>query len=212
VNTAGGNASTDATVKQAQAYFEEFALRPMAHNYVQLEQLAATIARRAALTSPSSYTVIDSHPQGGSVSDPRLQIGTLAYYYLIADPNSTFLDVNGGYSPASSWSQHWIPAVTYDVGQPMGTWSQFASGADPAAPSLSYRVYQREYANALVLYKPLSFGNNTTGSLGDASATTHRLDGDYYVLKADGTLGDRVSSITLRNGEGAILIKASAVK
>jgi hypothetical protein len=208
VNTAGGNATTDATVKQAQAYFEEFSIRPMAHNYVQFEQLAATVARRAALTSPPAYAVLDSNPQGGAVGDPRLQIATLAYYYLLGDPNRTFLDVNGGSSPGSSWTQHWDPAAAYDVGQPVGTWSEFAAGTDPASPSLSYRIYQRQYTNALVLYKPLSFSNNVTGTLSDATATTHQLDGAYYVLRADGTLGAKVTSVTLRNGEGAILIKA----
>jgi hypothetical protein len=87
----------------------------------------------------------------------------------------------------------------------------FATGADPANPALTYRVYQRRFGNALVLYKPLSYSNNATGTLADATATTHALDGVYYPLLADGTLGAPVTSITLRNGEGAILVKAAAV-
>src|SRR5262249_25865575 len=42
----------------------------------------------------------------------------------------------------------------------------------------------------------------------DATATTHSLGGSYYPLNADGSLGAPVTSITLRNGEGAILVQS----
>jgi len=38
------------------------------------------------------------------------------------------------------------------------------------------------------------------------SATTHALDGSYAILNADGTLGSVVTSVTIRNNEGFILI------
>jgi hypothetical protein len=153
--------------------------------------------------------VLDSQPTGGSPTDPRTQLATLASYYLLADPVTTFLDFYGGYAPATSWDQHWSPAAAYNVGQPQGPWSLFASGPDPANPSLTYQVLQRAYTNALVLYKPLS-GNATgsvAGNLADTTATTFALGGVYRPLNADGTLGAAVTSVTLRNGEGAILIK-----
>src|SRR5262249_22349563 len=78
-------------------------------------------------------------------------------------------------------------------------------------PALTYRVYQRSFTNAVVLYKPLSYGGNVTGTLADTTATTQALGGTYYPLQADGTLGAPVTSITLRNGEGVILVKPSAV-
>src|SRR5439155_259109 len=140
-NTAGGGISADAVVQRVQAYFEEFAIRPLAHTYQQFEDLAATLARRAALTSPAPFAVLDSVPTGGSPTDPRTQLATLAYYYLLADPATTFLDFFGGYAPATSWSEHWSPAAAYNIGQPSGPWSLFATGADPAsaAPPWVYR-------------------------------------------------------------------------
>ena len=102
---------------------------------------------------------------------------------------------------------HWSPAVAYNVGLPTSEWSLFASGTDPSSSTLSFRVYQRSYSNALVLYKPLSYGNNKTGTLADNTATVHQLQGTYRPLLADGTLGKPVTSIVLRNGEGAILVK-----
>jgi hypothetical protein len=138
-------------------------------------------------------------------------MATLAYYYLLADPQTTFLDYNGGYDTTGPWSRHWFPAMVNDIGQPVGNWSLFATGADPSNSSLTYRIYQRAFSNALVLYKPLSYGNGVNGTLADATATTHDLGGYYYPLQADGTLGAPITSITLRNGEGAVLVKASVV-
>jgi hypothetical protein len=208
VNTAGGGAAADPLVGRSTAYFEEFALRPLSASYQQFESTAALIAHRASLHSPSPYAVLDALPTGGSATDPRTQIAALAEYYLLADPQRTFLDPFGGSAPATSWSQHFFGAITYNVGQPKGAWSVFASGTDPNNLNFGYRVYARQYDNALVLYKPLSSTPNgsAVGSLSDTTATTHALGGTYRALQADGTLGPVVTSVTLRNGEGAVLI------
>jgi len=209
VNTAGGGTNADGVVRQNTAYFEEFALRPLAHNWQQFEDMAEAIAHRQGLRTPSPYAVLDSLPTGGSPTDPRTQLATLAYYYLLADPKYTFLDFYGGYAPATPWSQHWSPAVTYNVGKPAGEWYLFASGSDPSNRALTYHVYARQYTNALVLYKPLSYAQGATskGTLANATATTMQLGGTYRPLRADGTLGSPVTSISLRNGEGAILVR-----
>jgi hypothetical protein len=208
-NTSGGSTAVDGVVQQTPGYFEEFALRPLANSWQQFEQLAATVAHRAGLRNPSPIAVLDSLPTGGSPTDSRTQLATLAYYYLLQDPKTTFLDPFGGFEPGTSWNRHWLPAATYNVGQPTGEWSVFASGNDPSNYHLTYRVYQRSYTNALVLYKPLSYaqGANNPGSLGSGTATTHYLGGTYRLLRANGSLGSPVTSITLRNGEGAILIR-----
>jgi hypothetical protein len=209
-NTAGGQVRADPVVTQNPIYFEEFAIRPMSHHWGYFEDLAGMVARRAALTDPSPLAVIDSHPQNGSPTDPRMQLATLAYYYLIADPDSTVLMFYGGFEPNTTWSRHWCPAVAFDVGKPVGKWFPFASGNDPAGSGMTYHIYQRAYDNALVLYKPLSYarGSKTKASLGDETATKHDLLGDYRPLSADGTLGNSINTISLRNGEGAILVKS----
>jgi hypothetical protein len=205
-NTTGTGTAADPVVTSLQGAFEEFALRPLSANYTQFEDLAALAAHQQALTSPPPLLVLDSLPTGGSPDDPRTQLSTLAEYYLLADPNNTFLDFYGGYEPASSWARHWSAAVTFDVGQPAGSWSLAASGADPSNPALTYRVYQRTYANALVLYKPRSYATGGfVGSPGDASATTVDLGATYYPVQANGSLGAGITSVSLRNGEGVVL-------
>ena len=85
---------------------------------------------------------------------------------------------------------------------------EFASGADPLSPSLTYKVFARDYENGLVLYKPLSYAAGAgEGTRNDQTATTHQLGGAYRVVNADGTLGPVVTRVTLRNGEGVVLIK-----
>ena len=136
-------------------------------------------------------------------------MGTLAYYYLLNDPDSTYLMFFGGFSPSASWEQTWIPAATVDVGQPLAAKTEFATGFDPQNSKLIYKVFGREYSNALTLYKPLSYAlGQGTGTLDDATATTHNLNGTYRILNADGSLGQTVTRVTLRNGEGVVLIKS----
>src|SRR5262249_34508116 len=139
-NTSGGGSAADPVIQKNTGYFEEYALRPLAHNWQQFEDLAQALQHRQNLRTPPPYAVFDSLPTGGSPTDPRTQIATLAYYYLVGDPNYTFLDFYGGYAPSSSWSQHWSRAAAYDVGLPTSGWSLFATDVDPANHGLSYRV------------------------------------------------------------------------
>ena len=207
-NTSGGPTSADAVTAGSAAVFEEFPLRPLAANWSEVGDAANLIARRLA-TPGTPYVVIDSLPAGGSPTDPRTQLATLAYYYLVADPDRTMLMFYGGYSPSSTWAQHWSPAVAVDVGQPTGTMQVFASGTDPANAARTYKVFSRDYEKGLVLFKPLSYAQGQgEGTTGNNTATTTALNGNYRAVNADGSLGPVVGSVSLRNGEGAVFIKA----
>ncbi len=209
-NTAGGFDHADPVIRNNPAYFEEFAIRPLRHNYLQFEDLAQLIAHRIQLTTPAPYAVIDSLPERGDPTDERTQLATLAYYYLLADPDSTFLMFYGGFEPSTTWRRHWTAAAAHDIGQPSGSWSRFADGADPSEARRKYRVYRRDYERAVILYKPLSHADGdwkTLVGLGPETATTHDLEGSYRPLSADGSVGAPIRQIRLRNGEGAILLK-----
>jgi Bacterial Ig domain len=209
-NTAGGGSEADRVAKQVPATIEEFALRPMSSQWSQFRDLATNVTRRLSLTNPPGTLILDSLSTGGSPTDDRTRMAALSYYYLLADPEATYFMVWGGEEPASAWSRHWFDAIKTDVGQPRGTWSTFATGTDPSKPALKYEVFSREYDNALVLYKPLSYTPGSgTGTTADATATTHSLNGNYRRLNADGTLGGVISAISLRNGEGAVLMKVA---
>jgi hypothetical protein len=207
-NTAGGRTDADPVAANSAAVFEEFILRPLDASWSDVGDAAGVVAGRLAAPG-NPYVVLDSYPAGGTALDSRTQLAALSYYYLLGDPNRTFLMFNGGYSPSSSWVYHWSPAAAVNVGKPTGAMRLFASGADPQNAALTYKVFARDYENALVLYKPLSYATGTgKGTLDDATATVHQLGGNYRVVNGDGTLGPVVTSVSLRNGEGVVLIKA----
>ena len=207
-NTAGGGADAAAIAAGSSAAIEEFLLRPLQANWSEVGDAVNLINSRLG-PNGSPYLVIDTHPAGGSPTDSRTQLAALSYYYLVADPERTFLMFFGGNNPSSSWTEHWSPAAGVDVGLPTGTMRVFATGIDPLSPALSYKVFARDYENALVLYKPLSYKQGIgEGTRNTQTATTHQLGGSYRQVNANGTLGPVITAITLRNGEGAVLIKA----
>jgi hypothetical protein len=207
-NTSGGGASVETQIRNGVSYLEEFALRPMTANHVQFEDLAALVRSRRELSGGKGYEILDSLPQNLDAADPRVMTTTLAMYYMIADPKLSMLMINGGNDPSSSWTRSWTDAIKFNVGQPLGNHTLRQTGQDPADSSLTYKVYQREYQNALVLYKPLSYTRGRTGTINNNTATTHVLNGTYRVVQANGTLGPPIRQITLRNGEGVVLAKA----
>jgi hypothetical protein len=207
-NTAGGREDASGIAANAVGVFEEFLLRPMESNWSEVGDAVNLINSRLA-PGGAPYLVIDTHPSGGSSTDARTQTAALAYYYLVADPERTFLMFFGGNNPSSTWTQHWTPAAAVDVGVPEGAMRVLATGTDPLSPSLTYKVFARDYQNALVLYKPLSYKSGIgEGTRNEQTGTTHQLGENYRRVNADGTLGTVISSIRLRNGEGAVLIKA----
>ncbi len=208
-NTAGSITEGDSIAAASTAAFEEFVLRPNDVSWTGLEDIADLVNGRLGADSPSPYLMMDSHPGAGSITTERTRMGTLAYYYLLADPEKTFLTFFGGYAPAAAWSRVFVPAATTDVGQPTGAMTVFATGTDPANAALTYKVYGRDYGNAKVLFKPKSYTlGKGTGTTSDATATTHDLGGNYRQLYSDGSLGAVITRISLRNGEGVVLMKA----
>jgi hypothetical protein len=206
-NTAGGGSSATPLSAGSAASFEEFLIRALQANWSEVGDAANIVAER--LNKGSAYLVIDSHPAGGSPTDSRTQLATLAYYYLLADPERTFLMFYGGYNPASTWTQHWSPAAAVNVGTPTGEMRQLATGIDPANSALSYKVFARDYSNGLTVYKPLSYATGKPeGTTANNTATTHQLGGQYRQVMANGSLGAVVTAVTLRNGEGAVFVKA----
>jgi len=207
-NTAGGGKSVDSQIKNGLTYLEEFALRPMTANYVQFEDLMATVKYRRELSGGKGYEILDSLPQVLDAADPRVMTSTLAMFYMVADPKLSVLMINGGNEPASSWTRHWTDAIKFNVGNPVKEATLVSTGKDPSDSKLTYKIFQREYQNALVVYKPVSYIRGTSGTIADNTATKMSLDGNYRVLRADGTLGPVVREISIRNGEGIILAKA----
>lgn len=206
-NVAGGGTAVYPIAANGVSVLDESVLRPEAATWAQFEDVATNVKQMLSLSNGRSYVILDSLATGSQASDPQWQVATLAYYYLLGDPNNTMLMFNGGGAPSTTWNQHWSNAVNFNVGKPAGSFSVFAQGTDPANAALTYKVYGRQYQNALVLYKPLSYSQGQSGTTNSDTTTTLALNGTYRPLNADGSLGAPVTRITLANGQGAILVK-----
>lgn len=67
-------------------------------------------------------------------------------------------------------------------------------------------VMRRDFVNAVVLHRGAAW--DTSDGEYNSYSLPMGLDGTYYPLKADGSTGSGITSIALRSGEGAILMKS----
>ncbi|MCF6307735.1 MAG: T9SS type A sorting domain-containing protein [Flavobacteriaceae bacterium] len=140
----------------------------------------------------------------------------LTAHYLINHENAHFMyhygnaGNYGGYPYGNPEPTHWHPNMEINIGVPIvkasaDYWGitntdrfyEFASGSD-------YQTLAREYTNALVIAQ---FGSGGWANIGN-NPVTHQLDGEYYPLLDDNTNGPAVTSITLGQSEGVILLKS----
>jgi uncharacterized repeat protein (TIGR01451 family) len=143
-------------------------------------------------------TVTARGPGGYRLTDPTKNWTTDQWLYkAIVYPNG-FL--TRAYHSGTNWVDLYNPGeVATDGVYQLGTFS--------------YEVLAREFDNALALFRPKGAGTE----VGDTSAvdvplpaTADNPSGVYYVLTPDGTLDPTPrTSLSMRNTDGAILVKAS---
>lgn len=114
--------------------------------------------------------------------------------------------------PSVDQVQRWgtyFPAMGVDIGVPdLAGYNAGArdflwkKGVDIGGGS---DVWRRDFTNAIILHRPASY--STSAAQYDTCSTPMSLGATYYPLKADGTTDPAVTSIALRTGEGAILMK-----
>ncbi len=166
-----------------------------------VDMLNRTTGVWTAVSSSSHALYRDS----GKWQMRRLQEAAAAYYYAVKQPGmraGLFVDTS---NPPRT---HSTVFFGYDVGAavdaaPSLAW---ATGTDAAAAAFS--IFKRDYANARVLWRPKTAASSSLADAGISSSVS--LGGTYKRLQIapDGTLeqGPNITTIQLRNGEGAILV------
>lgn len=108
----------------------------------------------------------------------------------------------------------WFPAMGVDFGVPdIYGWNNggrdmaWKLGADIGGGK---DVWRRDYTSAIILHRPAMW--NTTADEYTTPSLPMELGGTYYPLYADGTIGAAITTIQLKTGEGAILMKAPVVQ
>lgn len=198
-------------------------------NWMNFETSAAAITAAAGYFSPPPLQIIDSFFTEGSPSvspTDRARLQLLAEYYMVSRPETYFEPfgdnfLENGTNTSDNWLPYrWIEAIAVDIGQPIvslsqpgGLYTVFANngtGTDPDSGLKTYKVYSRYFDNALVLFKPLSVtSDGLTNGLLTGTPTVHTLGGTFYPVDASGNISaSGVTSISLNNGQGAILMRS----
>jgi len=142
---------------------------------------------------------------------PRCLMERLGWFYMKGDTANYIFLVTGN----EVWLRHndyqakdslykWLKAFEFDIGQPLGDMYTAQSGTDGAGQYYTLRA--RDFQNAIVLYRGASGSN-----YGDQSAIVYDLNGDYRLLQYDGSLGDIVTSASIRNCETVICVPDSTI-
>ncbi len=136
-------------------------------------------------------------------------------FYLTARTDSTWLFIRpasgnayGAFSNPNFDTLAWIPAMGYELGWPAQHYQLAASGAAVDQSGGSYKVWSRQYPYGIVYVRPVDGFDAKWGS--QSTPITVSLGGNYRQLQTDGTLGTVVTQISLRGGEGAIMIPATS--
>ena len=198
-----------ATTQFGQA--TKIAFREYLLSYTDRVDLIRKFADGVKSRSVDTSEVLHGNDDPIAGSKDRRKMYNLASYYLVAQdlPNAptyfcsqTAFGTN--WDTATKQPTSWIKAAECDVGAAEGDYYQFATGNDPSQPGKAYYVFARKYKNALVLIKPKL--DWSTAIFDDKSLTNHKLPDTYRVLNVDGTLGNPITQITLRNWDSVILI------
>lgn len=160
-------------------------------------------------TSPPRTTY-----NGKGTATPRQAIYNNACFYYVARSDSTWIFmrpslgnaygvfVNPGFDTLS-----YVPAMDYELGWPAQHYQLAASGPAVDQSGGSYKVWSRQYPYGVVYIRPVDGFDAKWGS--QSTPVTVTLGGSYRQLQTDGTLGTVVTQISLRGGEGAIMIPAT---
>ncbi|MGB5107780.1 MAG: hypothetical protein WBP42_13815 [Candidatus Zixiibacteriota bacterium] len=136
-------------------------------------------------------------------------------FYLAARSDSTWIfmrpssgNAYGAFLNPGFDTLAWIPAMEYELGWPAQHYQLAASGPAVDQSGGSYKVWSRQYPNGVVYIRPVDGFDAKWGA--QSTPVTVSLGGSFRQLQHDGTLGTTVTQISLRGGEGAIMIPATS--
>ncbi len=208
----GGNIAGSVNNNYPYKDYIDFIIRefnPSINTPTERWEAEITVSKNALASNPSLKQIYDHQY---TTYDDRAKMTILASYYTIQNANTVML-VRNDYKTGNAF---WADAWTYDIGTASGNTYRFASGTDGwtgCDPSISqpWIVLGRQYSNALVLWRgvPWRWQQTACWDIDAKTAKIITLGGTYKPLNADGTLGPAITTIDLKNWEGAVLIKSS---
>ena len=208
LNTAGNTRSELATDQVCTHLFQEFSPSVMRHSDSYFRTFSSHDVLCAAngvnvCYSPSGATTVSSG--SGSYTREEMIHSNCCWFYVSSTDSSMFYQQTTNGPSTDRWdSVSWCGSMDYDVGEPVEAYSTAQSGTDPEG--YSYTVYKRPFARAVVYIRPRGSWNENIDA---GTAVTVDLGGTYRELFPDGSTGSPVTSISIRNAQGKIVVPAS---
>jgi flagellar hook capping protein FlgD len=159
----------------------------------------------ASFYSATMTSTVSGHT--GSYTQEEVMFGNLAWYLMTRSPLTLFYQQGTNAPNTTQWDAlTWIGAMDVadnELGEATGAPYTIAQGTDPLGNA--YAVKARQYANGLVLLRNRGDWNQ---GIEPETAVNVPLPQLLHPLAPDGTTSALVSSVSLRNGQGAILLNA----
>ncbi|PIS07776.1 hypothetical protein COT78_01825 [Candidatus Berkelbacteria bacterium CG10_big_fil_rev_8_21_14_0_10_43_13] len=172
----------------------------MLENEITLSHSAQENPANLALFWSQLKTFSDAHKDvivGATFGkDDRARTYNLARYYLTATPSTYFWTQSG-----ASWSG-WSEQMSRDLGDATGDYYLVATDTVQ-----NTYIYRRDFTLGSVIIKTMAPGANTATGMGDDTKYSVDLGGRFYPVDFNNVVQPPISSISLRNYEGAILLK-----
>lgn len=149
------------------------------------------------------------YPRGNSPSNvQRAKLWELSSFYLAIPTTGQRVAISleqGWWTVA--YSTIWTKAQEANIGHPIGSRVQQATGTDPLGNR--YVLYYRDFERARVVLRLQQGWGSQTYTDGTAITVSLPAGEKWIPLNANGTVETAVTSIRLRNSEAAILLKGS---
>lgn len=135
----------------------------------------------------------------------RKAMWELASYYMVVPerPDHLLVELLSGWKVP--FSEVWLEAQEVNIGHPLEARRIVQRGTDGLGNS--YRVWEREFDRALVLVRPLASWREKRFDDSTAVNVPLPTNATWRPLRADGTLGEPVTFVTLRSPEAAIVVR-----
>jgi len=189
-----------------------------AENWIQIDRTYGSNKIDYVISRSASGRVVQVKSQGVAAVDGDLErdrMFSLALYYLSAGPTTYYCFGQEGQGPQpNDFKSQWYAAIEHDVGQPSASYYVLATPTDSSTGAPA-PIYARMFGKALAVCCPLpqwnsSYSTSYTLDLPSYSIGGGQTSNRYQWLYANGTLGSPVTQVTLRNADGAVLIKTDA--
>lgn len=153
----------------------------------------------------------ESHFTKGNYPSARARhaMYALASYWMARSSRRLYFAQYPVWKPLSSY---WIAAQEFDLGAPAGSYTRWREGSGASADSAgqAWRVFRRDFSNAIVLFRTRVDWSAANFASYGAPSPALELGGCFRLLHPDGSFGESVTSIRLALAEAAILVRCGA--